>query len=93
MNGSGSWSANVLVSGGSSTAGFTNAPWGTYSTTIDNGLEFKVADFDGDGRRISPSSLEVSLSPSGNRGCPAIYMSTGSSFQARQTSLINIWPG
>ena len=93
VSGSGNWSANVLISGGSSAAGFTNAPWGTYSTTIDNGLEFKAADFDGDGRDDLAVQSRISLSPSGNRGCPAIYMSTGSSFQPRQTSLINIWPG
>ena len=94
VDGSGSWSANVLISGGSSAAGFTNASWGNgFTSTIADGLEFKVADFNGDGQDDLAVQSRASSSPGGNRGCPAIYISTGSGFQL-QTQWVTIgWPG
>jgi hypothetical protein len=88
VTGVGYWAANVLISNGSN--GFTNQQWtqsGTQASRYsqsDKGLEFKTADFDGDGRA---DVVVQGKTTTGTRSCPLAYLNTGSDLQSMSSGL------
>jgi RHS repeat-associated protein len=88
VTGVGYWAANVLISNGSN--GFTNQQWtqsGTQTSRYsqsDKGLEFKTADFDGDGRA---DVVVQGKTTTGTRSCPLAYLNTGSDLQSMSSGL------
>jgi hypothetical protein len=74
------WSVPVLLNQGGS---FHDVRWGNQiDSGVNDGLEFRIGDFNGDGMDDFLVESKVSASPNPSDSCFVVYLSTGSKFNA-----------